>query len=175
MHRSLGFTIIELMVTITVGAILMALAVPAFRTFLQNDRLMTQASSLTAALYLARAEAVKQDVAVLVCASTDGATCNNGDAWETGWIVLSTAPGTTVPVQVVPSLSTGTTLRATGMTTQIAFQSSGTVNAAAPIGFTLCDSRGAAYARYVQVNVTGNIVASPTVGVDLNNVALACP
>ena len=173
-HRAPGFTLIELLVTITVGAILISLAVPAFRTFLQNDRLMTQAASLSEALYMARAEAVKQDTSVLVCASTDGATCSGAGTWETGWIVLSTAPGATTPIQVIPSLSTGTTLRATGGASQVAFQSTGTVTAAASIGFTLCDTRGSAYARYLQVNVTGNIVASPNIGVDLNNVALVC-
>lgn len=170
-----GFTLIELMVTLTVAAILMGLAVPAFRSFLQNDRLMTQASQLSTALYLARAEAVKQDTPVLVCASTNGSTCSGAGTWETGWIVLSTAPGTTAPVQVVPSLSTGTTLRATGGAPQISFQSTGMVNAPAAIGFKLCDARGGTYARYLQVNVTGNIVAAPNVGQDLNNAALACP
>lgn len=156
-----------------VASILTALAVPAFRTFLQNDRLMTQASSLSMTLYTGRTEAVKQDTSVLVCASTNAATCSGAGSWEQGWIVLSTAAGAT-PVQVVPALSTGTTLRAGGAS-QITFQSSGTITAAAPIGFKLCDVRGAAYARYLQVNVTGNIVASPNIGFDLNNVALTCP
>lgn len=173
-HRALGFTLIELMVTLTVAAILMGLAVPAFRSFLQNDRLMTQAAQLSAALYMARAEAVKQDAPVLVCASADGATCSNSDTWETGWIVVSNAAGAT-PIQVVRSLSVGTTLRASGAAFQIAFQSNGMLNVAAPVGFHLCDARGGTYARYLQVGVTGNIVASPNVGLDLNNAALACP
>jgi type IV fimbrial biogenesis protein FimT len=88
--------------------------------------------------------------------------------------VLSSAPGAT-PIQVVSPLSAGTTLSATGGAAQITFQPSGMVNAAAPVGFKLCDSRGGAYARYLQVNVTGNIVASPNIGEDLNNAALACP
>jgi type IV fimbrial biogenesis protein FimT len=173
--RASGFTLIELMVTLTVAAILLGIAVPAFRASLMNDRLLTQASQLSTALYLGRAEAVKQDTPVLVCASADGATCSGAGTWETGWIVLSTAPGTTAPVQSVPSLSTGTTLRATGGASQVSFQSTGTMNAAASIGFKLCDSRGGTYARYLQVNVTGNVVAAPKVGFDLNNVALACP
>ncbi len=167
-----GFTLIELLVTLTVAAILMALAVPSFRSFLQNDRLMTQTSQLSMTLYMARAEAIKQDTPVLVCASADGVNCSNSDTWETGWIVAR--PGAT-PIQVVSSLSTGTTLRATGGVSQIAFQSSGMVNPAATVGFRLCDARGGAYARYLQVNVAGNIVTSPNIGVDLNNAALACP
>lgn len=169
-----GFTLIELMVTLTVAAILMGLAVPAFRSFLQNDRLMTQANQLSMSLYMARAEAVKQDTTVLVCASANGTTCSGAGTWEQGWIVLSTQPGST-PVQVNSALSTGTTLRATGGASQVSFQSTGTVTAAAAVGFKLCDARGGANARYLQVNVTGNVVASPNIGFDLNNAALGCP
>jgi type IV fimbrial biogenesis protein FimT len=168
-----GFTLVELMVTTAVAAILMAVAVPAFRTFLQNDRAMTQSTSLILSLNTARSEAIKQDVAtgVWVCASTDGLTCaGSAAAWAQGWIVLSSVANS-VPTVVVPSLSTQTTLSEAANLALVTFYSSGVVQA--PAAFTLCDSRGATKARYIQVTVTGRV--SSAVGKDLAGNALTCP
>ncbi|HEY6484016.1 MAG TPA: GspH/FimT family pseudopilin [Steroidobacteraceae bacterium] len=167
-----GFTLIELMVTLTIAAILTALAVPSMRTFLQNDRLWTQATSMVMSINSARNEAIKQDIAggMLVCPSTDALTCNVASPWDQGWIVLSSAAGST-PVMSVPALPTGSTLKElTGQTT-ITFQSTGMAAAAA--GFTLCDSRGAAFARYVQVTIYGSVTT--TTGQRPDGTALACP
>lgn len=170
--RPEGFTLVELMVTTAVAAILMAVAVPAFRTFLQNDRAMTQSTSLILSLNTARSEAIKQDVGggVWVCQSSDGSTCTGSTAWAQGWIVVSSATGS-VPTVVVPSLSTGSSVSEAGSATKVIFYSSGAVQA--PVAFTLCDSRGATKARYVQVTVTGRV--SSAVGKDLTGNALACP
>jgi type IV fimbrial biogenesis protein FimT len=166
-----GFTLIEMLITLAVGSILLALAVPAFRTFLQNDRLMTGSSALSMALYAARAEAIKEDTSVQICASANGTSCSGANTWETGWIVLSTAAGAT-PVQVAGAQPTGTTVRA-GAVNTVTFSSTGLSNTAA--AFKLCDVRGPTQARYLQLNVTGNVVASLTPGFDLNNNPLACP
>src|SRR5215470_18454067 len=84
-----GFTLVELLVTIVVLSILLGLAVPAFRTFMQNDQQWVQQNNLVLALNAARSEAIKQDSSVQVCSSSDGATCTN-TPWEKGWIVLPT-------------------------------------------------------------------------------------
>jgi len=161
-----------MLVTLAVGSILLSLAVPAFRTFLQNDRLMTQGSALSMSLYAARSEAIKQDVSVQVCASVNGLTCSGAATWEQGWIVLSTAPGAT-PVQVSGAQPTGTTVRSTTGVSQVTFLPTGLANVGT--GFKLCDARGPTQARYVQLNVTGNVVQSMRVGFDVNNNPLACP
>jgi type IV fimbrial biogenesis protein FimT len=170
--RSYGFTLIEVLVTLSVAAILTASAVPAFRSFLQNDRAMTQSSSLVLSLNIARSEAIKQDISagVSVCPSTDGLTCSGASTWEQGWVVLGTAAAS-VPTEVVPSLSTGTTLREAANSTAVTFFSSGVVGA--PAAFTLCDSRGASQGRYIQVTATGRVATA--VGKDLSGHALVCP
>lgn len=80
-----GFTIIELMVAITVAAILLSAALPSFRTAIQNSRLTSQANEMLTAFQLARSEALKRGTATLVCASSDEATFSG--TWEDGWIV----------------------------------------------------------------------------------------
>ena len=97
-HRQLvhpcrrGFTLIEFMVTLAVAAILLGLAVPSFRTFIQNSRLQAPATDLLHAIQLARTEAIKRQQNVVVCASTDSssanASCSGGD-FTSGWIVFA--------------------------------------------------------------------------------------
>ena len=55
-----GFTLLELMVTVAVAAILTTVAVPGFRDLIQNNRVTTQTNELVTALNFARTEAVKR-------------------------------------------------------------------------------------------------------------------
>jgi type IV fimbrial biogenesis protein FimT len=163
-----GFTLIELLVTVLVAGILVAIGVPAFNGFVLNDRDIGQANSLVASLNYARSEAVKQNLAggVTVCPSTDGATCG-GTAWSGGWIVLD-AKGKVL--SAVPALAGGNTLTPNSGVT---FQSNGLPSG--PLTIRICDSRGAAFARDVEVNAAGRVAASTTPGRSVAGTALACP
>ncbi|RJU10813.1 prepilin [Xanthomonas campestris] len=79
-HRA-GFTLIEIMVTVAVLAIVLAVAVPAFGTLIRSSRLTSDANEFVAALQLARSEAVRQNSLVAVCRSDNGSTCAAGGAW----------------------------------------------------------------------------------------------
>lgn len=88
--QSAGFTLIELMVTVAVVAILLGLAVPNLGTAIQNNRATTQANALLAALNLARSEAVKRGTLVSVCPLEKDANppdCADDDDWPNGWFV----------------------------------------------------------------------------------------
>lgn len=84
-----GFTIIELMLTITVMSILMAVAVPSFLDTVRRNRIVAQNNEFISSLNLARSEALKRSGSVSVCASADQATCSGTTNWSTGWIVFS--------------------------------------------------------------------------------------
>ncbi|MFB1487585.1 MULTISPECIES: GspH/FimT family pseudopilin [unclassified Thiocapsa] len=83
-----GFTLLELMVTVAIAAILLTLGVPSFRDLVQNNRAATQVNALVTALSLARSEAVRRGQHVSICPSTDQETCTGGDDWDDGWIVF---------------------------------------------------------------------------------------
>jgi len=88
-----GFTLIELMVTVAVAAILLTVGVPSFRDTVENNRLTAAANELVSALNLARSEAIKRGVRVTVCKSADGAGCTSSGDWEQGWIVFTDLDG----------------------------------------------------------------------------------
>jgi type IV fimbrial biogenesis protein FimT len=90
-------TAIELLSALSIVAIISAMAVPAFRTFVQNNRAAEQSNALVGALALARNEAVTRGVPVSACASTDGESCDVSGGlftfWTPGWIVFTDAAG----------------------------------------------------------------------------------
>ncbi|MCQ4274876.1 GspH/FimT family pseudopilin [Stutzerimonas degradans] len=106
MHHNRGFTLIELLVTVAILAILLGLAVPSFRSLIENNRTQTAANNLTGALQFARSEAIKRGVATQIC-RRNGNACANATTWGDGWLVKisggdvlqvwdATANGTTV-------------------------------------------------------------------------------
>ena len=76
---------IELMVVLSIAAILATAAVPSFRSLIQNNRLATQANELTGTMNFARGEAIKRGQRVTVCVSTNQTACTLGTAWA-GWL-----------------------------------------------------------------------------------------
>lgn len=75
-----GFTLIELMVTLAVLAIVVTLAVPSFSSFMANQRVKTAAQDLFMAMMYARSEAIKRNGNVYI-------KSNSGD-WHNGWAVM---------------------------------------------------------------------------------------
>lgn len=173
--RAGGLTLVELLIVMAVAAALIATAVPAFQWIIMGDRSLAQATSLLVSLNTARSEAIKQDLpgGVTICPgpAADGISCNSTANWAQGWMVRNPQGG--IPVSVVPALGGGNVLSVSPNVTQLTFYSDGSVSNA--VAFTLCDSRGASYARYTQVSQMGRVAASNSVGHDLANAPLTCP
>jgi type IV fimbrial biogenesis protein FimT len=88
-HKSNGFTLIELMVTVAVVAILSSLAVPSFRTLLAKRTVQAAADAMVSDFRYARSEALKRSNYVSVCASSNSTSCMGvGATWKSGWIVF---------------------------------------------------------------------------------------
>lgn len=174
-----GFTLIELMVSLLVAGILLGLAVPAFNNFVKNDRDTAQINSLVGSFSYARSEAVKRASpnGITVCPSLDGLNCDPAAvSWLEGWIVTLIDPvnGNQV-LQAIPALNPINTVNPVlGPATGITFNSNG-MAPLAPLTIKVCDPRGAAFARQVEVNVTGRIAASQQPGQSVSGVALTCP
>jgi type IV fimbrial biogenesis protein FimT len=195
MQRSRGFTLIELVVTLTVAGILTALAIPSFKTTIQNNRLITESNDLLAALLYARSQAIgggsTSSTYVHVCAansstSPTGCSASSSD-WGNGWLVMgyptapSAAPGSatnlsaasTTPtvMRVFAALPSGTSLDANAYGSNINFASNGTLQSSitgSTAYFILCDSRGVKYARAIYLGTSGEARVATTPGKLLN-------
>lgn len=87
--RQLGFTLVELLITVAIAAILVALAAPNFREMLVKRSVQAAAEALASDMRFARSEALKRSNRTVVCRSTDGATCTAVvGSWSEGWIVF---------------------------------------------------------------------------------------
>ncbi|MDG4559694.1 MAG: Tfp pilus assembly protein FimT/FimU [Candidatus Competibacter sp.] len=121
MNKETGFTLMELMVTVAVAAILLFVGVPTFQETINNNRLTSNANALVAALNLARSEAIKRNTRVTLCKSADGASCTAGGDYAQGWIVFAdpNANGAIDAgepiIQVGQALSGGLTLTGNGV------------------------------------------------------------
>ena len=89
-RRSAGFTIIELMIALTVAGVLLAIATPGLRVFLQNGRLSSASNDLLRSFQVARTEAIKRQLNVVVCASANPAATPPACSYAAfnGWIVF---------------------------------------------------------------------------------------
>lgn len=172
--NNLGFTLIELMITLVVVSVLLGIGVPNFRSFIQNSRITSQSNELVGVLATARSEALKRNLAVVVCRSADPTagtpvcTVGGSGTWETGWLVFvdknnnnsfAAADGDTL-LKVYPVLTGNNTLRgnSAALVDFLTFNRSGATTlaaAATPHHFKLCDTRGPNSARAIVLEPTG--------------------
>lgn len=84
-RNTLGFTIVELMITLTLVAIMAGIAVPNFTQFIRNNQLQAKAEEVRSFLLLARTEAVSNRARVKIELKVDASDCNaegTGDCWR---------------------------------------------------------------------------------------------
>jgi type IV fimbrial biogenesis protein FimT len=164
-----GFTLIELMVTIAVAAILLTVAVPSLQDFIQNNRLSAVTNDLVADLAVARAEAIRRGSRVTVCASdnagTATATCS-GSNWSAGRLIFSDA-GTVKTIdtgderlRTYDGSGSGVTLTSSKATPNeyLQYRPSGAIDASAAVSFKFCDSRNKG--RTVTVSLNGQVTTT---------------
>lgn len=116
-----GFTMIELMITVALASILLAVAVPSFNQMIVSGRLTAQTNEMVAALSLARSEAIKRNANVTLCRADNNSTnCVTATgAWQ-NWIIRTTA-GTVVRQGNVNTFAGTLVMRSTLVNDQIVF------------------------------------------------------
>ena len=149
-RRMWGFTLIEAMIVLAVGAILIGAAVPAWTGAVENARSSSVRSDLLATLTRAISHASTAGSEVVLCPGDSGGCLSTTD-WSGGWLAYADIDGdrqrsaNETLLQAEPALPGNVHLRSTVGRTRIVFQPNGS-NAGSNVTFTLCDGRGASQA-----------------------------
>lgn len=152
--RDSGFTLLELMVTLTVAAVTLGIGVPSFLSIIQNNRAATQTNELVTALNVGRSEAVRRSATITVCSSTTGSTCSGSTDWSDGWIA-QTSGGELIRTWP-ESLPAGAI---TADVAELRFQPRGTAAAAGVLSIRIPGCTGE-QGRNVGVNRAGRIAVT---------------
>lgn len=150
-----GFTLLELMITLVIAALLVAIAVPSFDDVTLSGKLSASANDLVAGVALGRSEAIKRNSVASMCVSANGSSCGSGP-WEQGWIIIA---GGTV-IQKHPAAPSG--LKVTSSVTRIDFQPSGVGNTQASITVCRALPKPGLQERVISVSATGRAFVNKT-------------
>jgi len=165
-----GFTLLELLLVLSIAAVLLILGVPAFQDYGARQRMSAAIHSLHSHVALARDAAIRFNVNVIVCPGDLLHGCKAGNDWSNGWIVFSdyNGDGQYQPLETVHRVEAGLE--------QIAIYSSAGrpnlrfyPNGSAPGSngsITFCDWRGPAHARKLVVSNSGRIRRDEAPGLD---------
>jgi type IV fimbrial biogenesis protein FimT len=130
-RKDAGFSLAELAVTLSVLAIILAIALPAFGAMLQGARASSTYHLLMTSLAAARLRAIKDNAPVTVCPSTDGHTCRGDEIWNDGWILYLDPDREDQPssaeavIQRFDGVDNGLQLRSTADRIRVRFQPTG--------------------------------------------------
>jgi type IV fimbrial biogenesis protein FimT len=145
-----GFTLVELLVTLFIAALLLTFGVSSFNGVVLGARVSAIANDMIASIQLARSEAIKRNLPITLCRSADGTTCATSSNWAAGWIV---ADGATI-VQYHQAVPEGFKVTQSGTAGPLTFQPIGVGATAAT--FTVCRASPVGkQERVVTVSATG--------------------
>ena len=178
-RREQGVTLLELMVALTLAAILLMLAAPPLRNLVVANQAATHAQAMMTSLFLARTEAVKRHQRVTLCKSADGLHCTTDGDWSQGWLVFADAanlgvldPGEEL-LRVQQALKGDISLRNTNAAHWYAYRPDGSAASSGGLvtgTFRVCPRNGHPRLAY---RVITNITGRPRVARGIGN--LSCP
>lgn len=155
MRRAGGFTLVELMVVMAVFVVVFSVAVPGMSEFTANNQVVATRSAFSAAVALARSEAVKRNRAVILQPLTGGAT---GNEFAKGWEIVVDENGDgeagekELRIRSYPELAASIRLSGSGSLT---FRATGALGNASDQVFTVCRASGSAVGYSVTVTPSG--------------------
>ena len=160
-----GFTMVELMITLAVAAIMLALSVPSLKRITHNNLLVTSSNDLSASLSHARAEALKARRNVRICPTSNNTSCSTSSQWADGWLMFVDLDGNSLP-QASELIELGAALDGrVSLTASTAFQqwiqfrpSGAAIGSAGNSGsFSVCSGDYPEISRLVGISAVGRV------------------
>ncbi len=164
-NRVRGFSLLELMITITVMAILLAIAVPSFRDVIHRNQVSSASNAMLASLNYARSEAITRGQLVSMCPGDQTAGCTSGGtAYDQGWLVY-TYPAGAASANKAYAAGSSILLRSVDPQTNVSIQAkSGTIvtfgqqgqlKPSTPLVFAACYRSGSSGVGSITAKVPG--------------------
>lgn len=164
-----GFTLVELMISMGLIAIVLSTAVPSVSNMVKDNRLATQLNAIVGDFHLARGEATKRDIRIIMCRSANpndaSPNCGGGNArnWSNGYLVFTGEDGnnnynagTDTLLRRGQPAQSGVTLRTTASwNNNLQINPTGTLNESSTAIMALCDDRGNSYGRQITIPLSG--------------------
>lgn len=176
MCKSAGTTLIQLLTTLAIVAVLATLAAPGMSTLQLDGRRTAAVNGVLLAVFLARSESIKRGEVVSVCPSSDGRSCDNRAAdWSVGWIVFVNSdrddPPTRDPKEEL-IFSSGASPGGSITSNRRGYSFRPATQAVVNGTLVFCDVRGSAHARAIIISHTGRPRVAQR---DTNGKPLRCP
>lgn len=174
MARESAFTLSELLVALAVAALLALGAVPALSDLIRDQRLIALNNRFNASLQLARSEAVRSGLEVVVCKTAGSPACAESAAWHDGWMVFADADrdrhcgdldgdglcdgdaGRVILLEEAPGRGLVIDAGAGNTRKRVVYEPTGFADGY-PGTFTFCDARGDPHARGLVLSMTGRL------------------
>jgi len=162
--RQNGFTLFELLVAMTIAALLITIGVPNMRAMIMDNRIISEANHFVATINAARSSAVRYQRPAIVCSTSNFSattpTCSGSTDWSDGWIVWvdKDMDGNTTADEVVvvaPPVS-GSVSMNSGTANRFSYDSRGFGTATGDT-INFCDDRSGETGRAIRVNAAGRV------------------
>lgn len=150
-----GFTLVELMVTIAVAAILLTVGVPSLKSLYDAYRGSSEISRIQQALSFARNQAISYGAPVAVCPNNDGSSC--GTSWQSGLLIYATTTANTATVSKVLKVVEGFNSSDRVAGGNIVFRPDGLTSNTQQVSFIYCPNGDSSGSRSVNVSSSGMI------------------
>lgn len=169
--RQAGMTLPELLTTVSVIGISLAMAAASYDSVARNNRRATSINALVSTMHVARSEAITRNLQIAICPSSDGDACSYGADWSVGWMYFSDVDQDRVPNgdDIILGRGPGTpriSIASAEFPDFLVYRPNGRVMADTPDEntgqFTFCDKRGPAMARVLVINSSGEPTLSET-------------
>ncbi len=83
-----GYSLFELVMTLTLAALILTLGLPSFGKLVADKRVRVEVDALFHAVHLARKSSIARRRVVSLCPSADGQACNGDTDWSQGWLMF---------------------------------------------------------------------------------------